>query len=291
MQLDDPLGEPPLNPGLVTGLLIAGIFGNTVLAQVHPAFMLLGEPLVIAGFLLAQSSLNAHWERHAAGAVPGQRVAQPATAAPSRELGTLLGVRSPEIEWGAAGAFLIAALLADLVFLLIAPALRHEGVAPAVSWALSFSADLLLTAAAVAAFRLLRNDAAAAIVAAGGYTVVQTVVRVAIMQLFLHETQWQPVFLLYSLLSNFLFLLLLALAVRGIRPIWLGLWLGATGAQLAASFVYRIWDFIEVRVRWGRFPTFDIDPWDIATDLAFAAVFAFAFWGGLALFAPKVLRD
>ena len=27
------------------------------------------------------------------------------------------------------------------------------------------------------------------------------------------------------------------------------------------------------------------------TSLLFAAVFAFAFWGGLALFAPKVLRE
>jgi hypothetical protein len=210
----------------------------------------------------------------------------PPAPALERSLGTLLGVRTSQIEWGAAAAFLLASLLADTVFLLIAPALRGHGVAPLVGWLFSLSADLFLTGAAMAAFRWLRNDAAAAALAAAGYTVL-----VDILQAFAGGPLWRPTFLLYSLLANFLFLLLLALAVRYIQPLALGLWLGATGAQLAASFSYRIVNFIEVRVR-EQFPIpFHIDPWDIATDLLFATVFAFAFWGGLALFAPRVLRD
>jgi hypothetical protein len=80
-------------------------------------------------------------------------------------------------------------------------------------------------------------------------------------------------------------------AVRYIQPLALGLWLGATGAQLAASLTYRVGNFIEVRVREQSPISFHLDPWDVATDLLFAVVFAFAFWGGLALMAPRVLRD
>ena len=293
MQEDDSLGEPPLNNGLVTGLLIAGLVGNTVLAQVHPALLLLTEPLVMAGFVIAQLSLNAHWERHAAGALPGQRLAQPVVdaATPSRELGTLLGVRTPQIEWGAGAAFLAASVLADLVYLLIVPLLRREGMLPAFSWGLSLSADLILTAAAMAAFRWIRNDAGAAALAAAAYTVLQTVVRVVILQLFLHASPWQPVFLLYSLIASFLFLLLLAVAARFIQPTWLGLWIGATAAQLASSMVYRVGSFLYSRM-FEEFPhLFHIELWDVVQELLFAAVFAFAFWGGLSLFAPKVLRD
>lgn len=292
MQEDDSLGEPPLNSGLITGLLIAGLVGNSFVVQIHPALLLLTEPLVIGAFFIAQVSLNAHWERHAAGALPGQRLAQPLAAAPTRELATLLGVRGPQIEWGAGAAFLVASLLADLVFLLIAPLLRGYGVSSAVGWALSFSADLFLTAAALAAFRWIRNDAAAAALAAAGYTVVQTISRLAILRLFLPQgPAWQPEFLLYSLLGNFLFLLFLALAVRGVRPLPLGLWLGATGAQLAASFVYQIGSLVALRLREDIPVSFHLNPWDILGDLAFAAVFAFAFWGGLSLLAPGVLRD
>ena len=293
MQEDDSLGEPQLNSGLVAGLLISGILGNMVLGQLHPALMLLSEPLIIVGFVLAQATLNAHWERHAAGVAPGQRIpTQPAAAgALTPELGTLLGVRTPQIEWGAGAAFLIASILADLVFLLLVPLLRHEGMLPVFSWVLSLSADLLLTAAAVAAFRWFRNDAGAAALASAGYTILQTIVRVAILQLFVSGYQWQPAFLLYSLVANFLFLLLLALAVRFIRPTWLGLWLGATAAQFVASMVYRVGSFLYSRA-FDEFPhLFHIELWDVVQDLLFAAVFAFAFWGGLALMAPKVPRD
>ena len=230
-------------------------------------------------------------ERHAAGAVPGQRVVQPVAAASPRELARLLGVRAPQIQWGAGAAFLLASLLADLVFLLIAPLVQGGSVGPLYGWLLSFSADLFFTGAAMAAFRWIRNDAGAAALAAAGYTVLQTVVRVVILQLVFHASQWQPVFLLYSLISSFLFLLILALAVRGIQPTWLGLWIGATAAQLVASLVYRVGSFLFSRV-FEQFPfPFHIGLWDVIQDLLFAAVFAFAFWGGLSLMAPRVLRD
>lgn len=90
---------------------------------------------------------------------------------------------------------------------------------------------------------------------------------------------------------NFLFLLILALAVRWIQPTWLGLWIGASAAQIAASLVYRVGSFLYNRLgEQFSFP-FSFGLWDVVQDLLFAAVFAFAFWGGLALFAPKVLRD
>jgi hypothetical protein len=293
MQEDDPLGEPPLNNGLITGLLIAGILGNGIMGQFHPALMLLTEPLIIVGFILAQASLNAHWERHAAGVVPGARIAAPPAVAGALvpELGTLLGVRTPQIEWAAGAAFLIASLLADLVFLLLIPLLRHQGTPSPASWGLSFSADVILTAAAVAAFRWIRNDAGAAAIAATGYALLQAVVRVVILQLLLHGFLGPPVFLLYSLVANFLFLFILALAVRWLRPTWLGLWLGATAGQIAASLAYRVGDFLYSRAFDGFPHLFHIELWDVVQELLFAAVFAFAFWGGLALFAPKVLRD
>jgi hypothetical protein len=297
MQEDDSLGEPPLNTGLVTGLLIAGILGNTVLSRIHPALMLVTEPLVIAGFLIAQSSLNAHWERHAAGVAPGQRVAQPAaTGVLPQELGTLLGVRTPEIEWGAGAAFLIASIFADLVYLLLLPLFRHGGMPPLYSWVLSLSGDLLLTAAVVACFRWVRSDAGAAALAALGYSILQSVSSVVILSVFMSgaATSFGParqsVLYIGSLaLANFISLLLLALAVRWIRPTWAALWAGASGGQIVASIVYRVRSLLDARL--GSAGTFHIDPWDVATDLLFAAVFAFAFWGALALMAPRVLRD
>lgn len=290
MQEDDPLGEPPLNSGLVTGLLIAAILVNGVLGRFHLAFLLLGEPLLIMAFVVAQLSLNAHWERHAAGVLPGARVAAPPAPPTERSLATLLGVRSPQIEWGAAAAFFAASVAADLVFLLVAPLLQGDRPLPLSSWGLSLSADLLLTAAVVGFFRWIRNDAGAAALAAAAYTLVQTPLRVLVLSSFYPDYHWDPAFLLFSLLANFLFLLLLALAVRMLQPLWLGLWLGATGGQLAASMIYHIASYVQMRLRAGYDVSFSLHWQEVATDLAFAAVFAFAFWGALALFAPKVLR-
>jgi hypothetical protein len=201
-----------------------------------------------------------------------------------------LGVRTPQIEWGAAAAFLAASILADLVFLLM-PLLRGVSAIGVYGLVESIAGDLIVTATAVAAFRLVRNDAGAAALASVGYTILHSVLRVTVLQFFLHASQGPLVFLVYSLVSNFFFLLILALAVRWIRPTWLGLWLGATAAQLAASLVYRVGNFLLSRV-FGQ-PSFPLSfgLTDVVQDLLFAAVFAFAFWGGLALFAPKVLHD
>jgi len=291
MQEDDPLGEPLLNPGVVTGLLIGGMIGNAILGRIHLAFMLLGEPLLIAGFVLAQRSLNAHWERHAAGVAPGARIAAPPALAAERSLGALLGVRSPQIEWGAAAAFLAASALADLVFLLLDPLVRGLSPAPAASWGLTFFADLVFTGAAVGGFRWIRNDAGAAALASVAYTLVQTPVRVLALQQMVPGYHWDPASLVFTLAANFLFLLLLALAVRIIQPLWLGLWMGASAAQVASFMVYRIATYVQMRMREDYDVSFYIHWQDVVTDLAFAAVFAFAFWGGLALFAPRVLRE
>ena len=150
-------------------------------------------------------------------------------------------------------------------------------------------------------FRWIRNDAGAAALAAATYAPVQAVVRVLIVVIFMHGSYSQDLsaaqsalLLVNSLVGNFVFLLLLALGVRWIRPIALGLWIGASGAQLASSMVFRVGSFIFNSMREytpGYGPSFHIDPWDVVTDLGFAAVFAFSFLGGLALFAPKVLRE
>jgi len=206
-------------------------------------------------------------------------------------LGTLLGVRTPQIEWGAGAAFLAASILAELVFLLFTPLRRGPSATGIEFLFLSITGDLIVTATAVAAFRLVRNEVGAAALASAGYTVLHGILQVFILQLFLHASQGPPVFLLFILISNFLFLLLLALAVRWIRPTWLGLWLGSTAATLASSVVYRVGNSLYSRA-FGQssFPlSFGLT--DVVQGLLFAAVFAFAFWGGLALFAPRVLRD
>ncbi len=224
-------------------------------------------------------------------AAPAAPPPPPRPAATSPNLATLLGVGGPAIEWRAGAAFLVASILADLVFLVLLPLLRHVGALGVHALFLSISADLLLTGAALAAFRWVRNDVGAAALASVGYTVFQTVLRVTILQLFMHASQGPPVFLLYSLISSFLFLLFLALAVRWIQPTWFGLWIGATAAQIIASLVYHAGSFLYSRVfEQFSFP-FSFGLWDVVQDLLFAAVFAFAFWGGLSLMAPRVLRD
>lgn len=142
----------------------------------------------------------------------------------------MLGVSGPAIEWGAGAAFLIASVLADLSFLLIVPLLHQQGMLPVWAWISSFTADLLLTAAVVAGFLWVRNDAGAAALAAAAYTVLQTVNRVVLLQLILRGPHSPPFFIVYLWMANFLFLLILALAVRWIQPTWLGLWIGASAA-------------------------------------------------------------
>jgi hypothetical protein len=230
----------------------------------------------------------------AAASVPAPPVVPVAPAPPAPAaaptLAKLLGVSGPAIEWGAGAAFLAASILADLVFLFM-PLLRGSSALGVYGLVESIAADLILTAVAVAAFRLVRNDAGAAALAAVGYTILHSALRFTLFQFLLHTPQGPPVFILFSLIGNFLFLLILSLAVRWIRPTWLGLWAGATAAQLAASLVYRVGSFLSSRV-FGQYSyPLSFGPWDVVQVLLFAAVFAFAFWGGLTLFAPKVLRD
>ena len=228
-------------------------------------------------------------ESIAAAAAPPPPAQPGVVSAPARhpELRTLLGVGSSHIEWGAGAAFLAASILADLVYLLLFP-LFGRGGSPLYLWFISLTADLLLTAAAMAAFRWIRNDLGAAALAAAGYTLLQTASRVILLGLFVHILAPQPSFLVSQFLANFLFLLLLALAVRRIQPLWLGLWLGSTAAQLASFAVYRVGTLLSLGPRGAPSPG---DVWDLAQNLVVAAVFAFAFWGGLALFAPRVLRE
>lgn len=62
MQTQDGLGEPPVNRGLVTGLISAGFVFN-VLSAFDWVFLGAGELLFLSGLLVAQRSLNTHWER------------------------------------------------------------------------------------------------------------------------------------------------------------------------------------------------------------------------------------
>jgi hypothetical protein len=211
---------------------------------------------------------------------PAASPPSPATAAGARSLATLLGVNGPALQWGALAAFLLASALADLAFLLIEPLLRLQGPLPISIWVSSLVADLFLTAAAAVAFRFIRSDVAAAALAAVGYTLFLAVNQMLLMGLIFRVPFSPPLFLVFSCIGNFLFLFLLALAVRSLRPAWLGLWLGATAGQIAASLVYRFSGSL-----YGSLDT------ALVTDLVFAAVFAFAFWGGLALLAPTVLRE
>ncbi|MBN2289026.1 MAG: DUF4234 domain-containing protein [Candidatus Glassbacteria bacterium] len=66
-EADPPTGNL-LNNSLVVILLIVGLLINIIIAQFQPAFLLLGEILLIAGLLMSQEALNGHWRAHQAAA-------------------------------------------------------------------------------------------------------------------------------------------------------------------------------------------------------------------------------
>lgn len=288
MQQDDPLGEAPLNNGLVTALLMVGILGNTILGQVHPAFMLITEPLVIAGFVLAQSSLNAHWSRHAAGVAPGS-ISGPISAAPPQEVGLagLLGLRRDPMPLAPAAALLAASWLSNLLVWFVAWPLTHHGDWPPLPfWIMSFALPLVMTACIVGAFRLVENEFAAAALAALSYSLLSPAAR----WLIARATQSVHVDLfsfLFSLFWGLIFIFSLTVALRFIQPTWLALWIGAGAANLLNMVASALLNWVHLGISGGPPLSAFLNPAGLASELVEATIFAFAFWGGLQLLAAS----
>ena len=202
-------------------------------------------------------------------------------------LASLLGLRGPTIEFGPILMFLAALILSDVVQFLLWPLFYHSGFPQPLNWALMFFANLVMTGATLLFFRVIRNEFAAAALATIGYVVVQNLLRVAVNLAVYRSFNWQPIVLVFGLFSTFLLFLGLVVCLRWIQPVLLALWLGATFAALLGSLLNRIASAIYYALIEHMPLHVSIGFFDVLSDLLTAAVFAFAFWGGLKLVAPS----
>jgi hypothetical protein len=287
MQEDDRLGEPLLANGMVSSLLIAGMICNLA-SNIHPAFLLLGEPLLIVGLLLAQRSLNEHWARHALGVAPASPGlgGAPAVIQPVLPpgLGGFLGLRGPAMEWGPGVAFFVAWLLSDLSGLLIWPLLQGEHLPPAWVWGHNLFGALLLGLVVITVFRWIANDFAAAFLAAGVYTLVASVVRFYLFSRGYDYPHAHIIATVSAFAWPLLTLLALAIALRIIRSAWLAIWAGSVAGSLLSALTFSLVWVLVLRLSGdqGSFHV-SLSASDLLTDLAEGTVFAFVFSGGAQL--------
>lgn len=164
-------------------------------------------------------------------------MAAPATSAPARDLGTVLGLRGPSILWGRVLAFALAWMLCNLPSVLLFMLRGGTGIQSSY-WVLELFRSLLLVLLVVISFRNIHGDVGAALVASVAYTLL-------VPWLALIGRPASGTFSLAVLSSGALnltplfFLLGLALALRGLWPRWLALWVGSL-AGFVVSYLFSI---------------------------------------------------
>lgn len=129
----------------------------------------------------------------------------------------------------------------------------------------------------MAGFRLIRNGVAASALAAAGYMVVMTTI---ILPLSSNKFDWTAEWInsLFSTYTwSFFFLAGLAIFLRWLKPVWLGLMVGAMAGGLMSSFAIDLFFTIKTG---GKMSLQIID---MLPNLASAISFAGVFWAGLQL--------
>ena len=210
------------------------------------------------------------------------------TAERGASLASLIGATGDAVRWPRVLAFFAAMTAADVVNFLI-QAIRESSPGAAFFLRIFLTVligNVVVAAAALVAFRFIRQAVLASLVAATGYAVVMVPVRMATFGLFSSGSftfSLEPrglVVAFAGFLWQLLFLLGLALLVPRIRPLALALGVGAGAGQVLAGLVNPlVWKMVEPNVVFS----FRAQLVDAVFALINAGVFALAFWGGLLL--------
>jgi hypothetical protein len=269
MQQDDPMGEPLLPNAAVSTLLLVGFVLNC-LSFLYPALALLGWSLMLSGFLLAQSALNQHWQRHSTGPLP-------ASAAQVTTLGQFLGARGTAFAIGPAVAFLLAWLLCELPSSLL-PVFSGGSPRPTMMWVAAFIGAAIQTALVVAALRIFASDFLAVLLASLTLPLVSGVVDTWIRHILPPIPRFVISVETHVFLEALLPLLALAVMLRIMRYTWLAIWIGAIAGFLLREVAFTVLGVLG-ESSYDLFPPLR----SLVVELAAATIFAFVFWGGAKL--------
>lgn len=151
----------------------------------------------------------------------------------------VIGVQG-RMRWFSAASFLLANLLAGLTYLAFLAATGKTQIHP-VYWQAVFYERVLLALAASLSFRFLKNFWLAALVAAALAAVVELPAYAQLPSFqawgdLVYREPFQQ-FVLLPFCYGFFFLAGLALAVPRVKPLPLGLWLGAMAAEVLTPVV------------------------------------------------------
>ena len=188
----------------------------------------------------------------------------------------LLGCDGARIDWRFPVVFMVAQLLSNLPGMIRSVAVWNVIPKEFHLWIIlaPLIGPLLLTAAAVLAFRAVRNVWLAAAVGASAYALAMVPVRIAFAPGF------QALHIFYSWLWMYLFFVGLALALRLISVLPLALAVGAAAADLLNSAINTA---INVLTHPGVRLSFSGELGNAVMVLVSSAVFGLAVWGGLHL--------
>ncbi|MDD5542985.1 MAG: hypothetical protein PHX83_07395 [Acidobacteriia bacterium] len=197
---------------------------------------------------------------------------------PSLELRDLIGSSGASIQWRLAAIFLVALALSDLSWLLIQPLLeRPIQMMPLPVWMMALVTDLIVAAAAVMSFRWIRIPVAAAAVTAVGISLLTLPLR---WQSFhFQQLKWAIFYFASTIVFNFLFFTGLALGVRWMKRLLLGLLLGGLVGMLLHQVVFTV----SLKALQDATTRFSFDIKSVVILLLNAVIFAVTFWGGLQL--------
>jgi hypothetical protein len=193
----------------------------------------------------------------------------------------LLGCDGARIDWRFPIVFMVAQLLSNLPGMIRTFAAVNAMPGELLVWfiAVALIGPVLLTAAAVLAFRAVRNVWLAAALGASAYALAMVLVRIAFAPGF------QALSIFYSWLWAYLFFVILALALRLISVLPLALAVGAFAADMVNTAINTV---ITVVTRPDVMLNFTGELENAVMILVSSAVFGLAVWGGLRLVGARL---
>ena len=199
---------------------------------------------------------------------------------PRETLRDLLGAGGDTLHWPRIGLFLAALLAADTVSL-AARAVISDGFPPALFFVFYLVGDVVLTAAAVLAYRIFHDPLVAAALAAVFYIVGMIPLRAWQLLNFPPDFRWHWLLmsvLVFGLVGNFLNFLGMHFGLRWMGSLFPGLALGSGAAAVATEVLRTV---AEVGI--GSTPSLRGAVEGLAYGIGTAVAFAGAYWVGMQL--------
>ncbi len=200
---------------------------------------------------------------------------------PRETLRDVLGAGGDSLHWPRIGLFFGALIVADIASLVVQSA-TSGGFPPPLVFLFYLAGDLVLTAAAVLAFRFFRNPVLAAALTAAFYIVGMIPLRAWQLLNFPPDFRWHWLLisvLVYGLIGNFLNFLGMHLGLRWLGMLFPGLALGSGIAAISTELLRIVAGMLSGESTFGMRGAVEGLAYGIGTAVAFAG----AVWIGMQL--------